>query len=409
MKRPRIKASSREDKSVRPFSSSPGEKKHFKGKDRRSDKPSKFKREEEKPYNERRKNSSDDIRTDKSFSRNLGGGKYFKGKDRRSDKPSNFKRKEEKPYNEGRKNSSDDIRPNKSFSSGSGEAKDFKKKRVESRTSSNNFKRERHSSSDSPKRRPKRFTRNKPYKEVVKDDDGLIRLNKYIANTGVCSRREADELIGAGAVSVNGEVITQMGYKVKPTDTVVYGGSRLKKEKLVYVLLNKPKDFITTTDDPMDRRTVMNLLKEACRERIYPVGRLDRSTTGVLLLTNDGELTKKLTHPSHNIKKVYHVELDKNLKHSDLQKILEGISLEDGVAYVDSINYVGEDKSQVGIELHSGKNRIVRRIFESLGYKVRKLDRVFFAGLTKKNLTRGRWRYLTEMEINMLKMLSAKS
>ena len=241
-----------------------------------------------------------------------------------------------------------------------------------------------------------------------KKDDGKIRLNKYIANSGVCSRREADEYIAAGVVTVNGATITEMGYKVSPGDVVKFHDKPLRSEKLVYVLLNKPKDFITTTDDDRDRRTVMNLLHGTGKERIYPVGRLDRSTTGVLLFTNDGELTKKLTHPSHEIKKIYQVELDKPLKPSDLEKIKEGIKLEDGVAEVDEIIYSGDTKKVVGMELHSGRNRIVRRIFESLDYRVVKLDRVYFAGLTKKDLSRGRWRFLNEMEISMLKMLTAK-
>jgi 23S rRNA pseudouridine2605 synthase len=259
-------------------------------------------------------------------------------------------------------------------------------------------------------------TRSKPYRrpagrpgtgaERGRSRSGGGSRNRYIANTGICSRREADELIAAGAVSVNGKVITEMGYKVKPEDEVSYGGQRIKKERMVYVLLNKPKDFITTTDDPENRRTVMQLVKEACRERIYPVGRLDRETTGVLLLTNDGELTKRLTHPSYNIKKIYHVELGKSLKSTDLHRISEGIELEDGFIKADEISYVGEKKNEIGIEIHSGRNRIIRRIFESLGYTVKKLDRVYFAGLTKKDLPRGRWRMLTEMEVNMLKMLT---
>jgi 23S rRNA pseudouridine2605 synthase len=240
------------------------------------------------------------------------------------------------------------------------------------------------------------------------NDDGLIRLNKYISNSGVCSRREADELISSGAVSVNGKVVTQLGTKVSPTDNVQFGGETLRKEKPVYLLLNKPKDYITTTDDPEGRKTVMALISNACKERIYPVGRLDRSTTGLLLFTNDGELAKKLMHPKHGVKKIYHVELDKNLSKLDMEKIVSGINLDDGIAQVDEIAYDGDgkDKKCVGLEIHTGKNRIVRRIFESIGYKVVKLDRVYFAGLTKKDLPRGRWRFLTNMEISMLKMIS---
>jgi 23S rRNA pseudouridine2605 synthase len=245
--------------------------------------------------------------------------------------------------------------------------------------------------------------------EKEKNDDGSVRLNKYIANAGICSRREADDLIASGVVQVNGKVVTEMGYKVKPTDIIRYGGQTLKKERLVYLILNKPKDYITTSDDPQKRRTVLELIKGACRERIYPVGRLDRATTGLLMFTNDGELTKKLTHPRYGVRKIYHVELDKPLKREDLDKIAAGLELEDGEIQVDEITYVGDgkDKAQVGIELHSGKNRIVRRIFESLGYNVRKLDRVMFGSLTKKDLPRGRWRMLTESEVGILKMISS--
>ncbi|MFL5765651.1 MAG: pseudouridine synthase [Bacteroidia bacterium] len=242
-----------------------------------------------------------------------------------------------------------------------------------------------------------------------KNDDGTVRLNKYIANAGICSRREADDLISSGVVQVNGKVVTEMGYKVKPTDVIRYGGQTLKKERLVYLILNKPKDYITTSDDPMKRRTVLELIKGACKERIYPVGRLDRATTGLLMFTNDGELTKKLTHPRYGVRKIYHVEIDKPLKREDLDKISSGLELEDGEIKVDEITYVGDgkDKTQIGIELHSGKNRIVRRIFEHLGYNVRKLDRVMFGSLTKKDLPRGRWRLLTESEVGTLKMISS--
>lgn len=241
-------------------------------------------------------------------------------------------------------------------------------------------------------------------------DDGLIRLNKYISNAGICSRREADELIESGVVQVNGKTITEMGYRVKPTDIIKYGGQTLKKERFVYLVLNKPKDYITTVDDPQKRRTVLELVQGACKERIYPVGRLDRSTTGLLMFTNDGELTKKLTHPRYGIRKIYHVELDKPLKRQDLDQIAEGLELEDGQIKVDEITYVGDgkDKTQIGVEIHSGKNRIVRRIFEHLGYNVRKLDRVMFGSLTKKDLSKGRWRFLTEAEVGMLKMISAE-
>lgn len=258
-------------------------------------------------------------------------------------------------------------------------------------------------------RTPKKSSGGKKRSSPEKEPDGLIRLNKYIANAGICSRREADQLISTGVVQVNGKTITEMGYKVKPADIIKYGGQTLRKERLVYLILNKPKDYITTVDDPQERRTVLELIQGACKERIYPVGRLDRATTGLLMFTNDGELTRKMTHPRYGVRKIYHVELDKPLKRADMDKIAAGIELEDGPIKVDEITYVGDgtDKAQIGIELHSGKNRIVRRIFESTGYNVRKLDRVMFGPLTKKDLPRGRWRFLTEAELGMLKMLSA--
>ena len=243
------------------------------------------------------------------------------------------------------------------------------------------------------------------YKQQFVDPTKPIRLNKYLANAGICSRREADELIESGSISVNGVVVTELGTKVMRSDEVKVNDTVAKIEKKVYVLLNKPKDCVTTLDDPQERRTVMDFVKGACDERIYPVGRLDRKTTGVLLLTNDGDLASKLTHPKYEKKKIYHVCTDVNITKNDLEKIAEGIELEDGIIKADSIGYIDEDKkNQVGIEIHSGKNRIVRRIFESLGYKVVKLDRVLFAGLTKKGLRRGDWRYLSEQELSFLKM-----
>ena len=243
------------------------------------------------------------------------------------------------------------------------------------------------------------------YKEQFIDPNEPIRLNKFLANAGVCSRREADEFITAGVVSVNGEVVTELGTKIKRSDVVKFHDEPVSIERKVYVLLNKPKDTVTTSDDPQERRTVMDLVKGACNERIYPVGRLDRNTTGVLLLTNDGDLASKLTHPKFLKKKIYHVHLDKNLTKADMEQIAAGIQLEDGEIHADAISYTDDfKKDQVGIEIHSGKNRIVRRIFESLGYKVVKLDRVFFAGLTKKGLRRGDWRYLSEAEVNYLRM-----
>ena len=243
------------------------------------------------------------------------------------------------------------------------------------------------------------------YKDVLTDPDEPIRLNKFLANAGICSRREADEFITAGVVSVNGVVVTELGTKVKRTDEIKFHDQPVNIERKVYVLLNKPKDCVTTSDDPQERKTVMDFVKGACKERIYPVGRLDRNTTGVLLLTNDGDCASKLTHPKYLKKKIYHVYCDKNVTKADLDQIVSGITLDDGEIHADAVSYASEtDKSQVGIEIHSGKNRIVRRIFEALGYRVIKLDRVYFAGLTKKGLRRGDWRYLTEQEVNMLRM-----
>jgi 23S rRNA pseudouridine2605 synthase len=254
---------------------------------------------------------------------------------------------------------------------------------------------------------PTRIMRSRNKKVEKPVDDGLIRLNRYISNAGICSRRKADELIVAGVVSVNGEVINELGFKVNPQkDIVRYNGETLKREKMVYVLLNKPKDYITTTDDPQERRTVMQLVDKASRERIYPVGRLDRNTTGLLLMTNDGDLADKLSHPRNSITKLYQIELSKALSQGDLNKISFGLELEDGFIKPDMISYVaGGTKKEIGIQIHSGKNRIVRRIFESLGYEVVKLDRTIYANLTKKDLTRGRWRFLEEEEIIQLKHL----
>ncbi|WP_133271172.1 pseudouridine synthase [Hymenobacter radiodurans] len=244
---------------------------------------------------------------------------------------------------------------------------------------------------------------NKRRREEDDSAGDTLRLNRYIANAGVCSRREADALIAAGEIRVNGEVVTEMGYQVQPTDTVQYGKTNLKREKEVYVLLNKPKDFITTTDDPEGRKTVMDLVATASKERIFPVGRLDRNTTGLLLFTNDGEVAQKLTHPSHKNKKIYQVELNTPLTEDHLRQIAEGVELEDGKAEVDDVAVVAGNAHFVGVELHIGRNRIVRRIFEHLGYEVVSLDRVQYAGLTKKDLPRGKWRYLNEKEVIRLK------
>ncbi len=257
------------------------------------------------------------------------------------------------------------------------------------------------------KKRTTKKTKGPNFTPPNPENVGKTRLNKYIANAGICSRREADVLISTGVITVNGEVVTEMGYKVMPGDVVKYNGNELKSEKKVYILLNKPKGYITTSDDPQQRKTVMELIADACSERVYPVGRLDRNTTGLLLFTNDGELTKKLTHPSFGAQKVYNVELDSTISKADMHVLMKGVELEDGFQNVDAINYTnGEpvDKRKVGVSIHSGKNRIIRRLFESLGYEVVKLDRVYFAGLTKKNLLRGHYRFLTEKEVAFLKM-----
>ncbi|HSV76212.1 MAG TPA: pseudouridine synthase [Bacteroidales bacterium] len=275
---------------------------------------------------------------------------------------------------------------------------------------------ERFSDKDTPRRSKPAFDKSKPYSRPAasrprpprRSEDQGIRLNKYIANAGICSRREADTLIQNGAISVNGQIITQMGYRVNPGDSVLFGDQRLINEQKVYVLLNKPKDYITTSDDPQSRKTVMDLVRNACRERVFPVGRLDRNTTGLLLFTNDGDLAKKLTHPKHRVRKIYHAELDKPLTKADMDQIARGIKLDDdSFVKPDDIAYVekSDSKKEVGIDIHSGQNRVVRRIFEQLGYKVTRLDRVVFAGLTKKDLPRGKWRFLTEKEVSFLKML----
>ncbi len=240
-------------------------------------------------------------------------------------------------------------------------------------------------------------------KDVRSKPAGHVRLNRYIANSGVCSRREADVLIKAGAIKVNGEVVTEMGVFVAPNDVVHYGDQKLSRDKIMYVLLNKPKDYVTTTRDPEGRKTVMHLVRSACRERIVPVGRLDRQTTGLLLFTNDGDLGKKLMHPKFGVSKLYHIHLDKKVSGKDLEQLLNGVMLEDGEIKADKVSYVGDNQRELGMEIHMGKNRVVRRMMEALGYKVLKLDRVMFAGLTKKNLPRGHYRYLTEAEVRQLK------
>ncbi|HWY39094.1 MAG TPA: pseudouridine synthase, partial [Bacteroidia bacterium] len=322
-----------------------------------------------------------------------------------SDRPEGEKKYPEKNFNRASKSFSRDDKARSSDSYRS----DKPRRSFDSDPSEKPKRSFRKDSADTRNDRKKRFYK-KDFSKKKEDkptfaDQGLIRLNKYIANAGICSRREADDLITSGCVTVNGKIITGLGFKVKEGDVVNYSGEHIKTEKRVYLLLNKPKDYITTAEDERGRRTVMELLEGACKERVYPVGRLDRNTTGLLLFTNDGEMTKKLTHPKHNVQKLYHVELDKNLKQTDLLKIREGIELEDGPIKPDEVSYAGESKREVGIQIHSGRNRVVRRIFESMGYEVIKLDRVMFAGLTKKNLPKGRWRFLNEQEVSFLKMV----
>ncbi len=293
------------------------------------------------------------------------------------------------------------FKPNKKFGESKGRSGQSEKPR--------NFEEEksfrRHDHHDKPFTKHKKRSDGKAKTQATGASDDLVRLNKYLSNAGIASRREADVLIQSGAVKVNGEVVDQLGYKIKPGDKVTYGDQAVKSEKKVYLLLNKPKDYITTMDDPRERKTVMELIKGACRERVYPVGRLDRNTTGVLLFTNDGDITKKLTHPKFGIKKVYQVTLSKSLRAEDFTSLTEGIELEDGPIKADDLAFVGEGRKEVGVEIHSGRNRIVRRMFEHLGYEVIKLDRVVFAGLTKKDLPRGKWRFLNPKEVNFLHML----
>lgn len=351
-------------------------------------------RYERKPFGEKRSfGRRDDERGEKkSFGRSER--KPFGRDDREERKP--FSRGDKKPF--GRRND-DERGERKSFGERS-ERKPFGDKKP--------FGKRFNRDEERPMRGGRRGYRREKDPEFDRPRaTGEIRLNKYLADSGICSRREADDLILAGAVTVNGEVVTELGTKVKTTDKVVYGGQTLNREKLRYVLLNKPKGVITTSDDPYERHTVMDLVEGACQERIYPVGRLDRNTIGLLLLTNDGELAKTLTHPSHEVKKLYHVTLNKPLTAADFEKIEKGLMLEDGPIQVDKIDYVVDDPTmrEVGVEIHSGRNHIVRRIFESLGYEVTKLDRVMLAGLTKQNLPRGHWRFLTSAEISMLKRI----
>ena len=346
-----------------------------------------------KPFGE--KSYGDKPQSDKPF-----GTRPSREKRPFADKPQGDKPQGGKPFAPRENKYSDKKAPTKRFND-----KPFKSRVKEEYSSSDRSK----SRSDDQKwSSEERFVNKRSKKPTpLKEDDGLIRLNRFIANAGICSRRKADELIAAGVVSVNGEPVTELGFKVDPAkDSVRYNGESLKRERNVYVLLNKPKDYITTTDDPQERKTVMSLVEKASRERIYPVGRLDRNTTGLLLMTNDGDLAEKLSHPRNNITKLYQVELNKSLSQGDMNKIAFGVELEDGLIKPDQVSYVvGGSKKEVGIQIHSGKNRVVRRIFESLGYEVVKLDRVVYSHLTKKDLPRGRWRYLEEKEIIQLKHL----
>ncbi|MBX7050754.1 MAG: rRNA pseudouridine synthase [Flavobacteriales bacterium] len=351
-----------------------------------------------------------------------------KGRTERTDKPYSGKGRTssgDRPYRD-RNNSSSSDKPYRSRSGSEGYEKPYGNRQSESRDRSdrsdrssgyksghdseygNKPYRDRDSRED---RSAKPYLRGKFRKSAAPDykpkkQDGLVRLNKYLSNAGIASRRDADQLIELGLVKVNGKIVTELGHKVDPrVDIVKYDDKSIKPEKLRYVLLNKPKDFITTMEDPEERKTVMWLVKEACKERIYPVGRLDRQTTGLLLFTNDGDLAKRLTHPRHNVQKIYHVETLEKIRGTDLDAIRKGVELEDGFIKADEISLANDDPRQVGIRIHSGKNRIVRRIFEHFNYTVKKLDRVMFAGLTKKDLPRGRFRHLTEQEVNFLKMI----
>ena len=328
-------------------------------------------------------------------------------KPRSHDDSSSFESKDRKPSFKSSDSRSYDRPKSQSRSRDSYSSNDSRKKQYSDRTeySKPRYNRDSEEHSDKPK-----FTKSeaehfseRPHITFEKKDDDLIRLNKFIANAGVCARREADELIASGIITVNGRVVTEMGYKVKRTDTVLMDGKALVSQKKVYILLNKPKDCITTKEDPEGRRTVFDYIAGACSENVEPVGRLDRNTTGILLFTNDGDLAEKILHPRYNKMKIYHAFLDKSLKLEDFQAIAEGVELEDGFVEVDDLQYVNaDDKSQIGIQIHSGKNHVVKRIFETFGYTVEKLDRVYFAGLTKKNLPRGKWRFLTRAEVAIL-------
>jgi 23S rRNA pseudouridine2605 synthase len=298
-----------------------------------------------------------------------------------------------------RKNAGDNFKNKKSFSKTDSSGEENKNATFRKGGSKENYSKR----SFSKRERPKSFKPSKTQTPNISNPDGLIRLNRYISNAGICSRRDADQLIEQGLITVNGEVVTELGYKVKLTDKVNYESRQLRPERMVYLLLNKPKDFITTMDDPEERKTVMDLVKNACPERIYPVGRLDRNTTGLLLLTNDGNLAEKLTHPSHDVSKIYQVDIDKPITDGDFEQLIKGVRLEDGLVKVKDAALVSPDKKILGVEITEGRNRVVRRMFEALGYVVVKLDRVMYAGLTKKDLPRGNWRFLSDKEVVQLK------
>ncbi len=395
-----------------------GDRKFSKDKPFSKDRPKtgdrKFSRE--RPYSKDRPESGDrTFSREKPFSKDhpaTGDRKFSREKPFSKDRPATGDRKfsREKPFSKDRPQTGERRQTSGRPKSGEGSGRGDRSYSSDRPYSSDRAERgERSYSKDRPASgRPYAKSKtSRSSKEPRRILDDSSRLNKFIANAGVCSRREADMLIKNGAITVNGEIVTEMGIKVKPGDVVMYGTQRLINEKKVYILLNKPKDYITTSDDPQDRKTVLELIRNAGRERVYPVGRLDRNTTGLLLLTNDGELAKKLTHPRHGVRKLYHVHLDQAVTKADLEQIAKGVKIEDNLVVPDAVSYIdkAETKKEVGIELHSGQNRVVRRLFEQFGYKVTKLDRVVFAGLTKKDLPRGKWRFLTEKEVNYLRML----
>jgi 23S rRNA pseudouridine2605 synthase len=428
----------RDDRSERPAFNKPyGEKRSFdkpyesRGErpERRDDKPA-FKKSFDKPFERREERSERPERGERSaFNKPYGEKRSFdkpyesrdERPERREDKPA-FKKSFDKPFERRDERSERPERGERpAFNKPYGEKrsfdKPFEKRGRQNEPSDDKEKRSR--AEDAERRRVGDFTEAPRYDfrqaeerfarkgkhEAKTSGDNRIRLNKYIANAGLCSRREADELIEAGQITVNGQVVNELGYRVNPGEVVKYGNRVLNPEKMVYILVNKPKDYITTTDDPEGRHTVMELIAGACQERVYPVGRLDRNTTGLLLLTNDGELAEKLMHPSNQVHKIYQVEIDKPITTADFEKIKEGLELEDGFIKPDDLALVTPDAMVVGIEIHSGRNRIVRRIFESLGYEVLKLDRTVYGGLTKKELPRGKWRFLNEKEVVKMKYL----